>query len=449
MTTTRIAPVGPAAAPVRQPVRRLRRFTGRVRTTPGRLSAMVVVLVLTGLVSGGAGWLALDERAGVVHDLTVRSSPLGASALDIYRSLSDADASAAGEFLASGAGSTALRERVRQRYLDAIRAASFAMTQAARNSEAGGAAAQQLLMIGDRLPVYTGLVEAARTIGRQGLPLGAAYLREASGLMRGTLLPAAQRLYDLEKTRLAGAQDSASRMPWTAIGLGVLTLSALVTAQVHLSRRTNRGVNVGLALATLAALGSTVWITLATVTMADHLDTGRRDGSDRTQVLAEARIAALQARADEALTLVARGSGKDFEDDFVAAMDRLDQLMAGVAADGSDSSGAQRAAVDRITADIQEWADAHARLRTLDDDGDYPAAVAMATASGATDIPAVFATVDNGLASAITASTDVFDREAEAAQRALAGSRVAVAVLTLVLAAGAIVGVQRRIAEYR
>jgi hypothetical protein len=34
------------------------------------------------------------------------------------------------------------------------------------------------------------------------------------------------------------------------------------------------------------------------------------------EVLAQARIAALQARADEALTLVARGSGGGFEDDF-------------------------------------------------------------------------------------------------------------------------------------
>ena len=65
-----------------------------------------------------------------------------------------------------------------------------------------------------QLPVYTGLVETARVYNRQGLPLGAAYLREASGLMRDKLLPAAKQLYRTETGRLADDRDGAAGFPW-------------------------------------------------------------------------------------------------------------------------------------------------------------------------------------------------------------------------------------------
>ena len=65
-------------------------------------------------------------------------------------------------------------------------------------------------------------------------------------------------------------------------------------------------------------------------------DTGRKTGSDQVALLAQARIAALQARADEALTLVARGGGGDYEKDFQANMSAL------IGSDGNKSGAAAK-----------------------------------------------------------------------------------------------------------
>ncbi|HET8684923.1 MAG TPA: hypothetical protein VFM54_24085 [Micromonosporaceae bacterium] len=440
MTATEVAEVAAAPPAGRGQVRRL---ANRVRMTPSRLSVVAVVLVVLGLVSGLVGWFALAQRAELVHDMTVRSSPLGASALDIYQSLSDADAAAATAFLTGGAEPQQLRDR----YLNNIAKASASIVVASGNATSGTVAAAELTVLGMQLPVYTGLVETARAVNRQGFPLGAAYLREASWLMRSTLLPAAQRLYDSEKVRLARAQDRAAAFPWAFVGLAGLTLVALVAAQVYLSRRTHRLVNIGLALAAVAALGLVSWATIASISMGRHLDTSRRHGSAQTQLLAEARIMALQARTDEALTLVARGSGQEFEKAFQAKATQLDELLARASAGAPDPSG--RAAGEAMQRDLQTWRSTHVQLRALDNGGSYPEAVQLATGTGDNDVPAVFVRLDSALDARIKERDERFINEAVAAEGNLTGSGVAVAVLSLLLVCGAVVGVQPRIAEYR
>jgi len=410
------------------------------------MSVVLVSLVVLALASGLVGWLAMVQRAALVHDMTVRSSRLGASALDIYRSLSDADATAASAFLTGGREPPALRAR----YLDGIAQAAAALTTASNNAESGSASAAELTVLGTHLPIYTGLVETARAINRQRFPLGAAYLREASGLMRTTLLPAAERLYLSEKARLASAQRRAAAFPRIAVGLGGLTVVVLIGAQIYLTRRTNRVINIGLALATVAALASASWIAWAAVAAAEHLDAGRREGSAQVQLLAEARIAALQARSDEALTLLARGSGQEFEIDYLATLQRLegsDGLLAQASAGAPDS--ARQAALDATREDVRKWMSTHSLLRERDDKGLHQEAIELATGPGPDDVPALFGRVDTGLNSSIAERSARFDRETDAAERSLAGLDLAVPVLTLLMVAGSAVGVQRRLAEYR
>jgi hypothetical protein len=420
----------------------VRRLIERAQTTPGQLSLITVIVVALGLASGVAAWLAAVQRAELVHDMTVRSSPLGVSAVDIYRSLSDADATVANAFISGGTQSPALRAR----YVDDLSRASAALVVASHNLP-GGDAAEELTVLSTQVPVYAGLVETAWAISRQGFPLGAAYLREASGLMRNTLLPAAQRLYESEKVQFAQAVDRSTAIPRVAVGLAGLTILALFVVQAYLIRRTNRVFNIGLVLATVAALGGISWLGLASAAAARHVDTGHRRGLEQAQVLAEARIAALQARADESLTLVARGSGQDFENDFTNAIDHLDGLL--VRAAGGAPDPARRAGIDGIREDVRVWRQTHVQLRAYDDGGLYPDAVELATGTAATDMPVVFGNVDDALDREIGLHNGLFAREAAAGAGDLAGSDTGVAVLTLVLVSGVTLGIQRRIAEYR
>ncbi len=61
-----------------------------------------------------------------------------------------------------------------------------------------GSASKDLAALSAGLPVYAGEVGTAVADNRLGCPAGGSYLREASELLRGTLLPAASDIYTKE-----------------------------------------------------------------------------------------------------------------------------------------------------------------------------------------------------------------------------------------------------------
>src|SRR5205823_2978057 len=99
-----------------------------------------------------------------------------------------------------------------------------------------------------QLPEYTGLVEAARANNRQGFPVGAAYLRRASKLMRDQLLPAAERLYVVNADRMNTDYRDGTRDAGVTAALAgaVVVFLLLVLAQIGVGRFSHRVVNVPL-----------------------------------------------------------------------------------------------------------------------------------------------------------------------------------------------------------
>lgn len=424
----------------------VQRFRAIVRSTPGRLTAALIVLLLLGIAYGITAFTGSNEANADVSSVQDSSGPLTVSAQSLYRALSDADATAATAFLTPGAETAASR----QRYETDIAAAGTALAQVtAGASGTSTMSAQRLDVLATQLPVYTGLVETARTNNRLGYPVGAAYLREASGLMRATLLPAAQDVYSAQTKRLASDHDAGAQYPYIAVLLGVVALAALVFAQRYLTRRTRRLVNPGLAAATLALLAALVYQNVAWFGLHSHLHSAQAGGSSQVQALATARIDALQARADEALTLVARGSGGAFEQDFQKTMADLVGANGGGGRLGRAASNATdptvRAAIRRAASDVAAWQTVHRSLRKDDDGGNYPAAVTAATGP-ASD---AFTRVDDDLAAGIHASDATFTEQAAAAGRTIHVVGIVVVILTLLTLGGAAIGVQRRIAEYR
>ena len=425
---------------------RIRRLRHLAVTTPGRFSIIGVALVVIALVSGLVGAFTVQQRSDLVRDVADHSGPLSFQAQSIYRSLSDADATAANAFLGGGVEPVALR----QRYADDIAQATAALTASLRIAD--DRASAQLLVLSDRLPVYTGLIETARAYNRQGIPLGAAYLREASGLMSQSLLPAAKRLFETQSEQLARAQRDAAAFPWAVLLLGLLLLAALAGAQTFVSRRTNRLVNLGMAVATIAALTSLTWATLAFAGATGRIDAGRRDGSAQLRLLAELRVDALQARADESLTLIARGDGAGFEKEFTVLAQRL------LGPDGSGGlfrkalagapTSADRQRVEQARSAAQQWLAAHRTLRELDDGGKYQDAVKLATGSDPNSPSTLFGRLDTALTAGITTSNATFEDHTTQAGNILTGVNIAIVVLTVLLVAGSVAGLQRRIREY-
>ncbi|GAA4603095.1 hypothetical protein BJY16_004492 [Actinoplanes octamycinicus] len=408
--------------------------------TPDLYRLIAVALIVLGVGLGGTALATVHHRAALTEDITTLSGPLSVGAQELYRSLSDADATAATAFLSNGAERTELRRR----YLDDIARASAALTVATRDADDADAA--RLAVLTAQLPVYTGLVETARSYNRLGTPLGGAYLREASALMRQTLLPQAQGLFASAQGRVDGAQRDATGFPWPVLLLGVLTVAGLVGAQVLIARRTNRVFNVGLVAASLVALVVLAWSATALSAAAGRVDAGRGEGSALVSALADGRRLALQARADEALTLIARGSGAAFEKDYVAVMADLDRVLGTAAA---HAPAADRRLIEQAREHADRWSDMHRNLRELDDRGDYLGAVAQATATGKTDLPAAFEQLDSAISTALATANERVDKQAGQGDSALTGLEIGLLLLTGGLAAAVILGFRPRLREYR
>lgn len=290
------------------------------RQPPGQLTVSLTVLVVLCLVAGLAGAWDSRHRRAVLDRVIANGGPTTGAALEVYRSLSDADATAAGAFLVSGVEPPESRDR----YRDRITKAGVALSMAASGARTDESATM-IAELSAYLPVYTGIIETARTYNRQGRPQGATYLREASWLMQDTMLPKAQKLYEDETARLAADQAEAAKPGWLPIALGILVLAGLIAAQVHLARSTRRVLNAGLLATTLLVVVAASWYWMAATAAAERSTAGRREGTAQVEAFAAARIAALQARSDESLTLVARGNGKPYEDHFKETADKLEQ----------------------------------------------------------------------------------------------------------------------------
>ncbi|MGH3432913.1 MAG: hypothetical protein ACRDQB_08775, partial [Thermocrispum sp.] len=310
-----------------------------------------------------AGLLALMTLLGVVAVATVggksdatwalveQHEPTAADVQRLYRALSDADATAASTFLSAGN----VPAHLRTRYEDDIAVAGPTLGLAAVDRVNDSRVGSQLSVIGRQVPVYTGLVEAARVNYQQGLPIGGAYQREASHLMRSKILPAAEQLYLLQTARVADERDSATAIPFTGILLALVTLVALAGTQLYLWRTFGRRLNLGLLAATAAVAIGLVWSAVALPLHASRAEEAR---PERVAAMVQARISALQGRANELLILIARGNGDRYQEEF----DQLTRQLVGK--DGSSgalgevratASGQVASALANTAGATREW----------------------------------------------------------------------------------------------
>jgi hypothetical protein len=434
----------PSAAGTRPALRQFVRAT----TTPAKLRLLLVGLVLLSLIWGVIAAWVVSQRTSGANDVVSSSETLSLDGQQIYRALSDADATAASAFLAGG-----LEPIDGPRRYQADIAQAAAHLESATAAAGHSPAAADLAKLSAGLPVYTGEIQTARADNRLGLPLGAAYLREASGLMRGTLLPAARNISAEADAQLAAASGRATGLPLLLVLLvaAVIVGFVLYRAQRWLLRHTHRVFNPGLAVASVAGLLSLLWLATAlTVARADLLQ-ARDHGSTPVTALARADIAALQARADESLTLIDAEGDDSFQADFLAVQHRLGPgpgtllTEAVAAAHGSPGAGSAQAAATAATA----WYAAHRMVRFLDDNGRHTQAIRLVTAPGPGHSSTKFARLDGSLTSAIAADQAVFRAKAVAGRNASTALEAGVIVLSLIMAAGCAFGLTRRLAEYR
>jgi hypothetical protein len=437
-------PRGQAAPPGHAAARRRRRIgLPRASTTPGKLRLIQAALVVMCLAWGVLAALTVSQHASAAGNVAGSSEPISLDARQLYQSLADADVTVSTAYLYGTSEPFADQQRY-QRDI-AVAAADLKAVTAASGTSSIGAS---LSTLSAALPVYTGYVQDAEIYNSLGYPAGGSYIEVASEEMHLTLLPAARSVYTQENAQLTRASAQATGLPLAVIAIvaGLVAAFFLYRTQRWLSSRTHRTVNAGLFLASVAILTALIWLVVALASGRSDLLQATGHGSTPAETLAQADIAALQARGDQTLNLISRSGDADFQQDFRAAQSRLDTLLPS-AAGQSTAAGARQIDAARSAAD--RWFAVNQRAQALDAVFDYPAETRLEIGPGPDTAGTLFSQVETDLGAAIDTDQDVFAANAAAGTGAFTGLEAGIIALALVMAAVCAWGLSRRLAEYR
>lgn len=368
------------------------------------------------------------QRASAANPIVASSGPLSYGAQQVYQSLSDADATEANGYL-SGIESATTLTRIHD---DTSRTEAEVMAIRAGNSDP--AVQADLTTLATGIPAYMDFVGEADAFNTEQVPVGGAWLADASHLMRGTLLPAASDLYQKENAGLNAGYAQATGLPYVAA----------VWAQRWLARRPRRVLNLGLVAASLIGLVSLTWLLTSFASARSDLLAARDQGSAPAQALAQADVTALRMHSDESLTLI-NGDGPDdsTEADFGSSEKTLNAELVTAQQAGGLSPGAADATAAAHS--VEAWYTDHAAVYSANYSGNYLGAVQLAI-NGSTH---VFQQVDAALTAGIGADQAASAQRAASGDDALGGLGAGMVITALLMAAGCAWGITKRIAEYR
>ncbi|MBJ8339604.1 hypothetical protein JGU71_11970 [Antrihabitans sp. YC3-6] len=410
-----------------------------LRSSPARLIAMGIVLVVLCVAAGAVAAATVRDRQQTLNTVLDETEPYAASSQRLYSSLSIADAAASTAFISGGIEPKAVRDA----YSQAIGEAAAELAVGAADPE--DADARKLAAtIASKLPVYAGLVETARTNNRNGHPVGAAYLGEASTLMQTTMLPAAEDLSARQSAAVVDAQRAYTTPPWFSFALLVLALVALFGVQVLLARHWRRILNPGLIVASAIMVALFVWMAVGGSLSAAAADRALGHGTLPLAKLTEGRILAQQARSDETLKLVRRDTSGEYDAAFDDDMARLGAVLTDY---GSDIEGSDRVA-DALRAHTG-WLAAHKRMNDTLATGDFTGASIVAIGPGDADSTAQFEALDTAVQQGIVDTRDTLRSNVSRASTVV--DKLTPGALTLAFAAAffVLVGLWPRLREYR
>jgi hypothetical protein len=421
----------PATVPAQSDSASIRRpekpGAGTAMSTPRRLRLLSLGVVVGGLVIGVVGALIFSYLALSLSRAKADTAQL-IRVQKIQSNLLSADATATNAFLVGGLEPPVQRAA----YDQAMSSTSSLIAEAAQAQPADGAA---LAALNQQVMSYAGVIEQARANNRQGLPVGAQYLRNASTQLRSEALPILDNLVDANAARATDQMKAGAG--YIVVVVTLVALVGVIIAQVWLARRFRRTFNVGMLASSIVLFILLVGSLIMVQQLRGALNDISSGSLAAVNTAADARINANNAKSNESLTLIARGSGQAFE----AAWQSSANSVAEHVGDLSDKP--------ELVSQWQAYTDVHTQIRKLDDGGRWDRAVAKATGSGRDSSNTVFAAFDSNLASYL-------DGVSQEASKSLADEQplvVGAAILSILggLAAALLGrrGLATRLKEYR
>jgi hypothetical protein len=451
-------------------------------TTPIRLRVLSFATVAVAIAFVTLATVGFRDAENDLRQIGHETGPQVEATSDLYFALADMDAQIANVLLVGDAKNLGTSRAQALEIYDKRRQEADADVQQAA---AAGADIRPVL---DALGRYEALaaqtVELSASDPRPGRPDPAALARyrQATDLMRDTLLPAATRLIDgnaaaLEDVYGQGRAAVVTDRTW-AVVLGLLLLGLLAGTQLFVNRRFRRQIVPALLAATVlaaVAVGGSIAVLTAE---AEHLRGAKKDAFDSVLALSRARAISYDANADESRFLVDPQRATQYEAAFTAKSRQLMDLgdaglssydaalaeaLATYRANQRDlrfhgfygiefrnvTFTGERAAAERTVAAYQVYQRDDRRIRQLVAQGDLDGAIAFCTSYAQGDSNWAFGQYDEALTAVIGINRDAFAHSIAEGEQGLRGRTVAAWLLALAIAGLVLIAVRPRLAEYR
>jgi Ca2+/Na+ antiporter len=396
-------------------------------STPQRLRLLSLGVVVVGLVIGVIGALIFTYLAVSLSRAKADTAQL-IRVQKIQSNLLSADATATNAFLVGGLEPPAQRAA----YDQAMSSTSSLIAEAAQAQRADGTA---LAALNQQVLGYAAMIEQARANNRQGLPVGAQYLRNASAQLRSEALPVLDNLVSANAAR--AADEMTVGAGYVVLVLTLLALGGVIAAQIWLARRFKRKINVGMLAGSIVLFVLAVVSLIVVVQLHSALNQISSGSLAAVNTAADARIDANDAKSNESLTLIARGSGQAFEAAWKSSANSVTESV-GRLTDKPE-----------LVSQWQAYTDVHTQIRALDDGGQWDKAVAKATGSASDSSNTAFGAFDSNLAGYL-------DSVSQDASDSLAAEQPGMVVAAILFLLGGVAaallgrrGVTERLREYR
>jgi hypothetical protein len=415
-----------------------RTFEGR----RGQLRLLAALAVVAALAFAVLGTMAFADRRSALADARAQADQL-VRVQGIQIDLAQADALATNAFLGQGNGvpSAALV----QQYEEATSRASRSIADAARAQPADGPA---LARVNDQLTDYTGRIATAWAVKQDpSTPtLATGYLGLASQtLLRAGMLPALDDVTKADAARVDAAFADSDRAGFELLAVGMVVVLALLAVGVRVAVLSKRYVNVPLAAAVAMVLVFTVIGALVMAALQARSDDVRKASYAATRALADARVTAYRAKADESITLIRQNftlTPNGYVDPAKQNIARVQEQLqaaraAGVTLDPNDP--------------LAPWVQVHTGIINSVNGGNVGAALRVATAP-ATDKKSsnhAFATFEGATADKLEQQSGAVDSNLTSGSWLLVVLAVLAFVVGVLAAAASWIGLSQRLEEYR
>lgn len=427
-----------------QPLFVLRRLWGFINTSPGKITSLTVIISVAIFAAGYAMSISSDQRQSQLDNLITNTEPVSYNAHVLYTSLSVADTIATTGFVQAGIEGPMNRVR----YNSAIDRASVAATETASSADSADERLMELVTeIQRQLPIYTGLVETARSNNRAGNPVSVAYMAEASAMMRNEILPKASELYNMTSRAVTDQQRTMMRPQWVPLSGLVAALTMLTLAQWWLMRVTRRRINKGFALATAMMLIATFWVAAADWTTWQAGTRGFEEASGPLKSMTTARIYAQHARTTETLALVRRQSIQGSTTGFNATISQIQRALDEYEQTAQSQTPEHQVLIGQVRKAMTDWSREHDQFMMFLQNGDYNAAVTTVLSTNAMGRTS-FDELDAAMAELIADSRVAMRSYIESGLAATSLVAISVLILSIASVMALWIGIRPRLQEY-